>query len=278
MARPDIDNGFLRLANELAEALMRTNLNGAQFRIIRAVERECYGRNGGRKTARLSTTKLAQMTGLSLRSVEREVPELIRRHVLFREGGHLGIQKDYDRWNAGRLNSLATDKAGGDHSLAADRVGGLIPDRVDGLAPDKVGGHKKNRPKESKPKKEPSPTGTVESITKLPGWIPRREWDAWVEMRKKIRRPLTDHAVDLAVAALDALRAEGFAPADVLNQSTLNSWQGLFALREVKNGHKSFRQHEEDRAVRQLIEFARGEGKSVASPIADGKFLTGEAD
>lgn len=69
--------------------------------------------------------------------------------------------------------------------------------------------------------------------TPLPDWIPLPSWEAYLAMRKTIKKPLTGEGIPLAIAKLERLRAFGSAPKDVLEQSTLNSWQGLF---EVKRG------------------------------------------
>lgn len=69
----------------------------------------------------------------------------------------------------------------------------------------------------------------------LPDWIPIEAWQGFVEMRKKIRAPMTNRAQDLLVKTLDKLRASGQQPADVLNQSVENSWRGVFPLK-AENG------------------------------------------
>lgn len=62
-------------------------------------------------------------------------------------------------------------------------------------------------------------------------------FSAFVEMRKKIKKPLTDYAIELSIKKL-----EGFAPGDyptqiaILNQSIEHCWQGLFPLKEDSNG------------------------------------------
>ena len=102
MASPQLERGFMRLSNELAEAIARAPLNGAQFRIIMVILRECFGRNGGRKVAPLSLAKIADRTGLDCRNVQREVNRLLKAGVLTRQsnGGRnlYGTQKDYERW------------------------------------------------------------------------------------------------------------------------------------------------------------------------------------
>jgi len=63
----------------------------------------------------------------------------------------------------------------------------------------------------------------------LAEWIPLELWLAYVEMRKKIRRPLTDHGVLLAIRTLAELKSAGHDPRAVLENSILNSYTGLFA-------------------------------------------------
>lgn len=65
----------------------------------------------------------------------------------------------------------------------------------------------------------------------LPGWVPSSEWADFVQMRKEIKKPLTTAGVKKAVAKLDELRKQGYQPGDVLNQSTLNNWRGIFPLK-----------------------------------------------
>lgn len=62
----------------------------------------------------------------------------------------------------------------------------------------------------------------------LPDWIPQATWDAFVEMRKKIKAPLTDHAMTLTVKELSDWRAEGHDPVAILNHSISKSWRGLY--------------------------------------------------
>ncbi len=65
----------------------------------------------------------------------------------------------------------------------------------------------------------------------FPDWLPRTEWTAFVEMRKKLRKPLTAHAQKLVIRKLDEFRKRGFSPAEALNNSVLNGWQGIFEPR-----------------------------------------------
>lgn len=67
----------------------------------------------------------------------------------------------------------------------------------------------------------------------LPEWLDGAAWDGYVAMRKQIKKPMTARAAELAIKSLGKLRNGGQDPNAVLDQSTMNCWQGLF---EVKGG------------------------------------------
>ena len=70
----------------------------------------------------------------------------------------------------------------------------------------------------------------------LPAWIDKETWDGYLEMRGKIHSPPTAHAQELVIKALERFRAEGMDPKEILNQSIMNGWRGVFPLKEIKNG------------------------------------------
>lgn len=72
----------------------------------------------------------------------------------------------------------------------------------------------------------------------LPEWVPREQWDAFVEMRKKQRGPFTDYAMKLAVNELQRLVDSGQGTAkEILEQSVYYGWRGVFPKKgESDNG------------------------------------------
>lgn len=97
---------------------------------------------------------------------------------------------------------------------------------------------KQSQKRNTEPSKEPSSSEDKSSSEtaspksgEIPSWVPAEQWQAFVKMRKTIRKPLTDHAVSLAIKKLGRLASEGHDPGDVLDQSTMNSWQDLFPIR-----------------------------------------------
>lgn len=59
-----------------------------------------------------------------------------------------------------------------------------------------------------------------------------RAFSDYVAMRKQLKKPMTDHAVDLAIKKLDELsNGDNDMAVKILEQSVMNSWQGLFPLK-----------------------------------------------
>lgn len=69
----------------------------------------------------------------------------------------------------------------------------------------------------------------------IPPWIPADAWAGYVEMRRKIRAPLSPRAIKLAISELSKLRSQGEDIGAVLDQSTLRSYRGVFPVKQDQN-------------------------------------------
>ena len=56
----------------------------------------------------------------------------------------------------------------------------------------------------------------------------------FISMRKQIKAPMTDRAVKLMLQKLDTLASDDETKIAILNQSILNSWKGIFPIKEEK--------------------------------------------
>lgn len=64
----------------------------------------------------------------------------------------------------------------------------------------------------------------------IPEWIPRPQWDAFIEMRGKTKAKPTEHGILLLIAKLRKMRATEDIGA-VLDQSTMHNWKGVFPVK-----------------------------------------------
>ena len=101
-------------------------------------------------------------------------------------------------------------------------------------------------------KTESTKATTPLSGFELPSWIDSQIWKQYEEMRRKIRKPMLDSTRELAVKKLAAFEAKGISASDVLNNSILNSYQGLFEPKT--NGGTNGYESKGDRAVREALE------------------------
>lgn len=101
MARPQVENGHTRLANELVEALARTPLTSHESQVLWFLIRKTYG--WSRKTDWIVLSQFSDGTGLERRDAHRAICRLHSRRMIIREKAsprriRYGLQKDFDLW------------------------------------------------------------------------------------------------------------------------------------------------------------------------------------
>jgi len=67
-------------------------------------------------------------------------------------------------------------------------------------------------------------------ILPLPDWMPLPQWNEFLKFRHQSKKPMSQHAQEIAIKRLDQLRELGHDPTAVIEQSILNSWAGLFPV------------------------------------------------
>jgi len=69
-----------------------------------------------------------------------------------------------------------------------------------------------------------------------PEWIPLEAWHAFLEMRKKTKKPPTEKAVELLLAKLKKFKDAGQDVQAILEKSITNNWQDVYEIKEGKFG------------------------------------------
>lgn len=108
MARPQKENGYTPIANEILEAVYARKLSATQYRILMIIWRYTYGYN--RKSAPIAQSFIARATDTHISSVRREMAKLIRWKIInvitpagFNKAQVLEFNKNYEEWDQAQL-------------------------------------------------------------------------------------------------------------------------------------------------------------------------------
>lgn len=101
MANPQIEDGYVKIANELFDALIRLKLPDSQHRILLYIIRRTYGFN--QKSAEISLSEISKAVEITPDHVSREIKKLIALNVLKSEKRNgktriLSVNKNYEEW------------------------------------------------------------------------------------------------------------------------------------------------------------------------------------
>jgi len=224
VASPQKENGYTAIANELMDAIIAANLSGQELRIALLIIRKTYGFN--KKEDVVSLTQMMSATGMGKIRCSQVVNRLQLMQILTVTENLNGISKkysfnkDFESWNTVNADINRYRKTKSTVKVLRNRPLRKTLTTKDIITKDTL----------TKAKAPPQP---------LPEWIKQDSWDAFTEMRKAIKKPVTPKAATLIWAKLKRIRAEtGDDPNEVLDQSTMSSWQGVFAIKreEKRNG------------------------------------------
>ena len=118
MSKPQMENGYTPIPNELTEQLYVTRFNGTQFRIILAVIRYTYGFHCHRNF--LAESFISEVTGINKVNVSQELNKLIKNNVITvvtectnSKPRELSINLNFEQWKPPKtelVNSLTQNQ------------------------------------------------------------------------------------------------------------------------------------------------------------------------
>ena len=85
-----------------------------------------------------------------------------------------------------------------------------------------------------------SSSSSTESVTEtkkkdniiIPDFISKESWHSFLEMRKMIKKPMSDYAKKLAFKKLKRFKDEGYDVNEIIDNSTMSNYCGLFKPKE----------------------------------------------
>lgn len=245
MVSPQIDNGYMRIANEIVEAIMQAGLNGTQFRIVLAIWRYTYGFN--RKSHNISLAFLEKVTGLYKRQIQRELKKLIEMNILLevskgkgRTTRELAFNKNYKLWRLPVAINIERRDVELDTSnrclnrhltgVGLDVSRGVGLDVARGVGLDNQEIHIKDNFKDN------SKQGIDLEKYKLDKEVTSVLAD-FIENRKQMKKPATQIAVDRIVGMFRKNQYNNAEMIKCLDKSIRSGYQGVFELKENERIH-----------------------------------------
>lgn len=87
--KPNLDNGYLRISNELLEAIVLFDFTSRQLKVLLSLIRVTYGFN--KKQDSISGWQLSKMTNISQQNISKTLKELVAMNVILKhEEGRFG--------------------------------------------------------------------------------------------------------------------------------------------------------------------------------------------
>jgi len=104
MAKPTLEKGYTRVANEILDNIAKVNLSAYETRILWAIIRLTYGWN--KKSARISLGRLAKATNLPRKKIHPVLKKLeLKLFIIIdrkKSGYIITFQKDFELWHKAR--------------------------------------------------------------------------------------------------------------------------------------------------------------------------------
>lgn len=250
----ELENGYLRLANQIQDALCIVELSGREFRVLNAIVRLTYG--WSKKSDRIANSLIADKTTLKVKHVSEAVLSLAYRNIIIlRRIGqtrYIGINTHLDKWAYAKPNctkcpaafpaaevvtwvitipefrdsnfSHSTIPENGDNHPQKQGKGSLETGNTKDILP------KTNINKDLTPSNPPRGKVKFDPLSiPVPEWLDASSWGEWVAYRQQSSKAIkTELTVTKAFSLLKQCLDEGHDPVAVINASIANGYQGLF--------------------------------------------------
>ncbi|MBA7570100.1 hypothetical protein ES708_11847 [subsurface metagenome] len=246
MAKPQPTDAHLRIAHSITEAIMLRDFTKRQRKILDLILRLSWGCN--EKYAYIPRQRDFSTVGVHEVDIKKELDWLCESHIIFRDGELYAFNKNFDAWQVSRvkpyqpqeLSKLLSLNLGKDRPQLSETLSqNLVKHEVSTKRNTKFATPKLATAKERGGEGGVNPPSPPKERLKkdiLPEWIEKETWEAFLEMRKKKRAIPTEKAKQLLIKELEKLKREGHDPNEVLNQSIMRNYTGVFPLKGGQGG------------------------------------------
>ena len=218
-----VDDGFTAIPNELLFAIGQFGFTQRQFNVLIAVIQKTL--SWRKEMDWISNSQLCELVDLpDEQKASKTKQELVRMKVLRQEGNKIGINLVVSEWKK-------------DDCTKSANIARIMQKKLHESCKDdctKSANTKETITKEKRNNNPLPPAGKKQKFVAeefdLPEWVNRDDWIGFCDMRKSIKKPLSERACAIALGKLEKFKSQGENVSDVLKQSTFHNWQGLFAV------------------------------------------------
>lgn len=214
MANPQKEDGYTAIANDIMDALIASELSGQDFKVSLLIIRKTYGFNKSEDA--VSLTQMMAATGMSKIRCSQVVNRLELMKILTVTENINGIgkkymfNKDFETWGTVKEKCNRLEKT----ILTVKK--------------------KRNRPLRKSVTTKDNIQKTITKDNIMPEGLSEKTFSEFLAIRKKKRAPLPQESFPRFFKELEKICDQTRAsPEDIINQSIVNGWQGIFPL---KNG------------------------------------------
>lgn len=237
-----VDDGFTAIPNELLFAMGQFGFTQRQYQVLFAVIQKTLAWR--KEMDWICNEQIAELANLYDHKVASKVKnELVAINVLIQKGRKIGLNLVVSEWK--KINSTNNTKIV--QSVRNESYKSTTRNRTNHT------NTKETITKEKRNNNPLPPTGKKQKFVAeefdLPEWVNRDDWIGFCDMRKSIKKPLSERACAIALGKLEKLKSQGENISDVLKQSTFHNWQGLFKVSGSESEQAGLPNHFDHHAV-----------------------------
>lgn len=228
----NLDDGYLRLANQMMSALCQVKLSDRENRLLLAVIFKTYGFN--KAFDWIANMQITELTGIDKTHISKVKKGLFERHILIKDGKKIGVNPVVSDWLLSKSNSKkpvhANEKPSLNGLAKKLKQANKLPKQAKRVA--QTGNHNKQNSNTIN-------TNTINnacankssskniSFEYLPDDISIETAEEFIEHRNLLKAPLTQRAFDLAMEEAAQAPSIGLTPEQAIDETIAAGWKGI---------------------------------------------------
>lgn len=228
-----------------------------------------------------SATSCAFQMRIPVDKFEKLIEEQVSLGMVDKFRSHYKIH-DWEHWQGDGMSDAERKQRQRDKDRDMSRDKAVTGPVTDSEPVTCLAGAKTETKTETKKREEAAAPASPACDPFLPLWVPKERFYEWMQMRKRIKKPVHLTQVAAVVRKLDRFRSQGYDPEEILDHGIAGSNQGLFPPdygRRATNGHTDASRTPEPQLTPEQLADAEKNMNDIPRILAESraKRLKGEA-